>query len=75
MKDKDLKELMDLTIDTLDTYKCTLEALEDEYKRRLGNFPSDVDDDYFIDTFHYGRAGKISVSDMMGKAQGRKPLF
>ena len=75
MKDNDLKELMDITIESLNTYKNTLEVLEEEYKKRFGNYPSDIDDDYFIDTFHYGRSGKISVADMTDKAKGRKLLF
>lgn len=75
MTDKKLKELMDLTIEVRESYIATLQALEDEYKKRFGNYPSDVDDDYFIDTFHYGRSGKISVADMTEKAKGRELLF
>lgn len=71
MTDKKLKELMDLTIEVRNSYHNTLQVLEEEYKKRFGHYPSDVDDDYFIDTFHYGRSGKISVADMTDKAKGR----
>jgi len=30
---------------------------EEEYKNRYGVYPSDVDDDWWIDTVHYGRGG------------------
>jgi len=32
-------------------YKAQLTKVEEEYKRRFGHFPSDVDDDFFIDSF------------------------
>jgi hypothetical protein len=37
---------------------CKLLSLaEDEYKRRFGNFPSEVDDDWWIDSFCQSPAG------------------
>ena len=36
-----------------DEYLRLLKIAEDEYQRRYGNNPSDVDDDWWIDTLHY----------------------
>jgi hypothetical protein len=33
-------------------YKKLLEEAEDEFKRRYGNFPSDIDFDSWIDSYH-----------------------
>lgn len=32
-----------------------LKIAEDEYVKRYGHNPSEVDDDWWIDTLHYGR--------------------
>ncbi len=36
-----------------DLYKKLLIEAEEEYKRRFGNYPGEVDDDWWIDTLHY----------------------
>ena len=49
--------------------KALLEVAEAEYERRYGHHPSDVDDDWWIDTLHYGNGGtdlkKIKASAEM----------
>jgi hypothetical protein len=41
---------------------------EDEYKKRYGKFPSDWDDDWWIDTVHYGR-GDYDLDKIKESAQ------
>ena len=38
-----------------DEHLRLLKIAEDEYFQRYGNAPSDVNDDWWIDTLHYGR--------------------
>lgn len=47
-----------------------LEEITEEYEQRYGASPSDIDDDYFIDTFHYG-TGKVSLKDVKKHAERR----
>lgn len=75
MSDKELKELMDLTIEAREAYSSVLNQLELEYKNRFGNYPSDVDDDFFISTFHYSQNGKITVKQLTENAKDRKRIF
>lgn len=37
-----------------DEHQRLLKIAEEEYFRRYGHSPSDVDDDWWIDTLHYG---------------------
>ena len=69
MTDKKLQKLMDETYKLCIQHKNKLEELEKEYERRFGHDPSIVDDDYFIDTFHYGSGGSITVEKMTESAK------
>ena len=71
MKDNKFQELIDLTISSKEYYYEFLEALEEEYKRRFKNYPSEVDDDAFIDTFHQKQGNKMSVEDLTMYAKRR----
>lgn len=47
-----------------------LKKAEEEYKRRFGHYPSEVDDDYWIDSFHDSPAGS-SLKDVIKSAKSR----
>lgn len=49
-----------------------MEKVENEYERRFGYNPSDVDDDNFIDTFHMPQNDKMDVATLTQKAKNRK---
>lgn len=72
MTDKELQELIDLTIEAKNSYHVVLDALENEYKRRFGYLPSEVEDDNFIDTFHYKQRKKMTVEELKFFAEGRE---
>lgn len=63
MTDKQFQNLLDdLALANLD-YKNKLNKAEEEYKRRFGNYPSETDDDTWIDTFHVG-CGRMTVAQV-----------
>jgi UDP-N-acetylmuramyl pentapeptide synthase len=68
MNDKKLQKLMDDTFNACVKHVTLLRQLEDEYKRRFGHYPADVDDDWFIDSFSYGSGGKTTVKIMTENA-------
>ncbi len=45
---------MDQTANANFKYMALLSEIEDEYERRYNHHPSDVDNDSWIDSFHYG---------------------
>lgn len=55
------KLLNDLSKAT-ETYRKLLKDAEDELENRFGKSPSDIDNDYWIDTFHVGM-GKMTVKE------------
>lgn len=59
---------MEKCVALLDEYKKALEVIETEYERRFGVNPSDIDDDFWIDTFHYGNVG-ICFADIIEQAR------
>lgn len=56
MTDKAFERLIRKTADACTKHMSLLRDAEREYERRYGNNPSDVDDDYWIDSLH-GCAG------------------
>ncbi len=52
-------------------YKTLLAEAEEEYKRRFGDFPSEVDDDAWIDGFHATDSG-LSFSDVIENGELNK---
>jgi len=54
MTDKKFMDLIDKTQKALREYSRLKELAEKEYERRYGHNPSDIDDDYWIDSVHYG---------------------
>lgn len=68
MSDKTLQKLMDKTYKACLQHSELVIELEKEYKNRFGNYPSDIDDDFFIDSFHYGNGKLITVKEMTENA-------
>ena len=71
MEDKKWLELMFKMKSILKEKDDVLNKLENEYRRRYGNYPSEVDDDCWIDTFHYN-AGAIDFAEIKSSALRRK---
>lgn len=60
-----LEELMTIT----KKQRKLMERAEEEYERRFGSNPSEVDDDYWIDTFQYGISNSYDFDDLMIKCK------
>ena len=74
MTDKQFQHLMDQTIKASYKHRRLLVALEEEYKRRFGAYPADVDDDWFIDSFSY-EGGGTTVAEVTENAMlHQKPI-
>lgn len=69
MTDEKLQELINSTIEHKIKYHDKLVLLEAEYTKRIGFNPSDIDDDYFIDIFHYAQGGKVTVKTVIKNAK------
>tara|TARA_R110002072_G_scaffold21460_6_gene76154 strand:- start:185 stop:415 length:231 start_codon:yes stop_codon:yes gene_type:complete len=72
MKDERLQILIDQTIKQKLKFFALVDKLENEYERRFGNKPSDVDDDNFIDTFHMRQGNEMTVFELTEKAKNCK---
>lgn len=59
MTDKQFTELLGRVARAYNRYKPLLDLAELEYERRYGSNPSDVDDDFWIDSLH-GACGPCS---------------
>ena len=57
MTDKQFGKLLTKLNKAHGAYCELLFKAEEEYKRRFGNYPSDVDDDWWIDSFCQSPAG------------------
>jgi hypothetical protein len=54
MKDTEFQKLITKTQNAANLHVKLLRELEEEYRRRFGSYPADLDDDWFIDSFSYG---------------------
>ena len=52
MTDKQFQKAIDEAIVSLIKYHQKLKVAEDEYERRYGSHPSDIDDDEWINALH-----------------------
>ena len=68
MTDKKWLELMTQCSKLALEHNKILKLCEAEYEARYGNKPSDVDDDYWIDSLHYGQGKKITIQDIVASA-------
>lgn len=64
MTDKDFAALMIKTQKAGLKHKKLLKELEEEYYVRYGQYPSDVDDDFFIEAFHYCQGELPTLEDV-----------
>lgn len=71
MTDKKWHEIIILCKAACDEHLRLLKIAEDEYFQRYGNTPSDVNDDWWIDTLHYGR-GSTDLNFIKKAAEMRK---
>ena len=55
MTDKKWHEIIIKCKAACDEHLRLLKIAEEEYSKRYGHAPSEVDDDWWIDTLHYGR--------------------
>lgn len=69
MTNKKLQDLINVTIRLKLKYQSKLELLEQEYERRFGYNPSEIDDDNFIDTFHYAQGSNMTVAELIKNAK------
>ena len=68
MKDKSYQLLLNQLTKAHAKYLALLNKAEEEYKRRFGNYPADVDDDWWIDSFCQSAKGS-SLEDVIKNAQ------
>lgn len=54
MTDQNFEKAMKSCYRAFKRHEALLEKIEKEYERRFGESPSELDDDFWIDTFHYG---------------------
>ena len=71
MTDKKWQEVIDKCRAMGDEHKRLLLIAEDEYQRRYGHKPSDVDDDWWIDSLHYC-TGDTDLKGIKKSAEMRK---
>ncbi len=67
MTDKKFEALMNQCLYANLEYKALLVKIEDEYERRFGHNPSDIDDDQWIDLFRYEKI--LAGYDYRGSSQ------
>jgi hypothetical protein len=71
MDDNKFQELLNDVTKAHREYASLLAKAEKEYKRRFGSFPSDWDDDFWIDSFSQSPIG-AKVEDVIRSAKIRK---
>lgn len=64
MTDKEFQKRIDIALRAKQRYYKLTEIVEVEYERRYGNHPSEVDDDFFIDTFHQKQGNSATVEQI-----------
>jgi len=69
MTDKQFQKLIDRCVKAAKLHYALLQDAEAEYERRFGFNPSDVDDDFWIDSLHHG--DEATVAQVTESADGR----
>lgn len=69
MTDKQFQKLIDRCVKAAKLHYALLQDAEAEYERRFGYIPSDVDDDFWIDSLHHGE--DCTVEQVTQSAEGR----
>jgi hypothetical protein len=57
MNDNQFQKALDKATKKLNEYHSALKIVENEYQRRFGVHPSDIDDDDWIDSMHVTGSG------------------
>jgi hypothetical protein len=57
MNDNQFQKALDKATKKLNEYHSALKIVENEYYRRFGVYPSDIDDDDWIDSMHVTGSG------------------
>lgn len=70
MTDKQFQKILDDTSQACRKYLLLLDKSEKEYVRRFGFHPSDVDDDFWIDTYQY-EGSNATVKEVTESAKMR----
>ena len=63
MKDEKYKNLLSKLNEAHIKYHQLLKQAEEEYKKRFGEYPTNLDDDFWIDSFHVKPTG-ASLEDV-----------
>ena len=71
MTDLQYKALLERTMKAKVKYFSLRKRIEKEYEKRIGAYPGDIDDDNFIDRFHYPGNYDIDVNQIMETAKDR----
>lgn len=69
MTDKQFQKLIDRCVKAAKLHYALLQDAEAEYERRFGFNPSDVDDDFWIDSLHQG--DEATVAQITESAESR----
>jgi hypothetical protein len=69
MTDKQWESVIDKCRKKHSEYKKLLQIAEDEYLKRYGFNPSDVDDNLWIDLLHYSHPKKINIDEIKKSAE------
>jgi len=71
MTDKQWVKIIDKSVKHLKIAFSLRVTAEEEYVKRYGNHPSEIDDDWWIDTLHYAR-GTTDLSKIIESAELHK---
>jgi hypothetical protein len=69
MTDAQFQKSIDKTMSLLVKYKSALKIAENEYERRYGANPSEIDDNYWIDSLHIGYGSRLTVDTVERNAK------
>lgn len=70
MTDKQFQLKLDALAKAMRKYRILLEECEAEYGKRYGYYPSDIDDDGWIDNYHIGPPKALKVKEVEENAKG-----
>lgn len=68
MTDKAWEIVIKSAVSTFTSYLEFLRIAEEEYERRYGHSPSEVDDDWWIDLLHQGQ-GRVDIKQIKENAE------
>ena len=71
MKDKQWNSIILKCNKAHQEYLRLLQVAEEEYRSRYGHYPSEVDDDWWIDTMHYGKLD-LNLDKIKSSAEDRR---